>query len=94
MQKLVDLTEVPYNEVNNSVNSIDYYNYKFFDKWDYSDILVNENSTDYENSTYYQNSADYEYYNPADLWVFPNLTQYSKLYEFLVKSANERNTFK
>ena len=80
------MTEVPYEEVKNSIY-FDYYNsYKFFDRWDYSDQLINENLTDYYEGTYYEN------YDPAALFVFPNLTQYGKLHEFLVQSANERNS--
>ena len=64
-QKLIDLTEVPYE-----VAYYSNYNYTSF----YSD-------DDY----------DPDNYDPADLYVFPNRTQYSKLGNFLANSANGRN---
>ena len=63
-QKLIDLTEVPYE-----VAYYSNYNYTSF----YSD-------DDY----------DPDNYDPADLYVFPNRTQYSKLGNFLAISANGR----
>ena len=47
-------------------------------------------NSDY-NYTYFYSDNYTDYYDPADFYVFPNRTQYSKLGDFLANSANGRN---
>ena len=81
LQKVVDLARLPYEVAYSS----DYYHYTlFFNKYDDTDVLTVDDQ--YEES--YQEEF---YYDPDNLYIFPNQTQYFKLRDFLAKSANERN---
>ena len=50
-------------------------------------------NSDYNYTSFYSDNDDYDpdNYDPADLFVFPNRTQYSKLGNFLANLANSRN---
>ena len=84
LQKVTDLTRLPY-EVANSSDYFQYYTWFINRDYDTSNLLTNE--TEYID--YYTN--DYEY-DITDVFVYPNQTQYFKLNQFLAYSANERNT--
>ena len=84
LQKVVDLTKLPY-EVANSSDYFDYYAYFINRVYDDTDVLT----ADTEFREYYD-LTDYEY-DPSKMYIFPNQTQYFKLREFLANSANERN---
>ena len=89
MQKVTDLTRLPY-EVANSSDYFQYYTW-FINK-DYDTNLLLTNETEYIDV--YDTDDDYEYdiSYMTDVRVYPNQTQYFKLNQFLAYSANERNT--
>ena len=87
LQKITDLTRLPY-EVANSSDYFQYYTW-FYNR-DYSSENLLTNESVYIDS-YEGYSLDYEY-DITDLRIYPNQTQYFKLSQFLAYSANERNT--
>ena len=96
MQKVVDLTELPFEVANSS----DYYHYytRFFNR-DTEDYMHVEDEM-YADAYDYINpiggvsggdldeSLENSYYDVANFFVFPNQTQYWKLAMFLASSAN------
>ena len=87
LQKVTDLTRLPY-EVANSSDYFQYYTWFINREYDTDNLLSNE--SEYVDS--YDPHDDYEYdiSYMADVRVYPNQTQYFKLNQFLAYSANER----
>ena len=91
MQKIVDLTQLPFEVANSS----DYYHYytKFInlDKEDYISLQDAMYYDEYDDSAIldgFEEAVLNSNYDLTNFWVFPNQTQYWKLAMFLANSAN------
>ena len=91
MQKIVDLTQLPFEVANSS----DYYHYytKFInlDKEDYTGLQDAMYYDEYDDSAIldgFEEGVANSNYDLTNFWVFPNQTQYWKLAMFLANSAN------